>query len=90
MLVSEQVRIDADFARLEVLLKANPLPCSNGHRIAFPDEFMWMYDNSPMGVGFKHRDSRRYVHIQVRCNVDVLVVDQQDMFDVINFDDTDM
>lgn len=77
--------VQYDFDRLERLLKANPLPCSTGHRIASPGEFMWMYIHETMGVGFKHCDSRRYVYVQKRCGVDILTVSVNDMFDVIEF-----
>lgn len=88
---ADQAKIEADFVRLETLLKANPLPCTGegGYRLASADEFMWMYDHPTMGVGFKHRDSRRYVYVAVRCGVDVLTVSVNDMFDSesVDFDD---
>jgi hypothetical protein len=79
---TDRTVVDADFSRLETLLKANPLPKEGGgHRLAKPDEFMWMYVDVIKGVGFKHCDTRRYVYVSKRCGVDVLTVEAGSFFD---------
>lgn len=75
-------KVDADFRRLAKLLKANPLPTVDGHRLAGPDEFMWMYMDEAGRVGFKHCDTRRYVFVVQRCGVDVLDVPAGSTFEV--------
>lgn len=74
-------QLERDFVRLETLLKANPLPDSGaegGYRVGRPGEFMWMYEDSEAGVGFKHSLTRRYVRIVKRAGVDVLILDGDD------------
>lgn len=83
---TDRAKVDADFRRLETLLKANPLPTEAGDfRLAEPGEFMWMYESPEDGVGFKHHDTRRYVFVRQRCGVDVLVVPEGTFFDVFEF-----
>lgn len=82
---TDRSKIDADFARLENLLKANPLPTATGYRLAEPSEFMWMYEDPKGGVGFKHTDTRCYVYVTQRCGVDVLFVPEGGTFEVFEF-----
>lgn len=77
----EQIKADLWFPRLAVLLDKHVLPCQDGTtRKASVDEFMFMGLNAG-GADFKHRDTRRYVHVTPKSDRFELTIQSGGFYD---------